>query len=117
VEYATRDVFSHVPTTMYYDSEEHSSASNSDNEGELDNDDTDDENGDDDERSDAAFGENLRVRGQPFSLKLLISNDGDALRMTSRPLSKETLNSGEILPSAKPLRRHPSPVYTSRGSA
>jgi len=55
--HATRDAFFHL-TTMYYDSEENSSASVSDNEGEFDDDNIDDG----DAQSSASYGENLRVR-------------------------------------------------------
>ena len=62
----TRGAFSHL-TTMYYDSEENSSGSDSDCEGEFDNDNSDNDNSDDnhnagDAKSNASYGENLRVR-------------------------------------------------------
>ena len=75
VGHATRNAFLHL-TTMYYDSEENSSGSASDCEGKFDNDnidnDNDDDNDRDDAKSNASYGENLRVRSLPFSLGVLI---------------------------------------------
>ena len=118
--HATRDAFLHL-TTMYYNLEENLSGSASDCEDEFGNDNINNDDGDnkdrDDAQSNASYGENLRVRSLPFCLGVLKSNNSEGFRMTSRLPLKETSNSGEILPSAKPFRQHPSLDYTSRGSA
>jgi hypothetical protein len=71
----------------------------------------------DDGASEVSNGSDLRVRIFLFLSTATYLTTNGISRVTSKPPSKETSISRGNLPSASLSRRHPSPVYISRGSA